>query len=77
MERRVQFKRKKTNLQLFKYLIGNDDLENYNTLSFETEEMDRTFIMALDAFDNYCRATARLPMLLLFIWFELTLREPQ
>ena len=42
-------------LQLFKYLIGNDGREIYNTLRFEKEEKDRTLKMALDAFDNYCR----------------------
>ena len=36
-------------LQLFKYLIGNDGREIYNTLRFEKEEKDRTLKMALDA----------------------------
>lgn len=43
-------------LQLFKYLIGNDGRESYNTLRFEKEEKDRTLKLALDAFDNYCRS---------------------
>ena len=43
-------------LQLFRYLIGNDGRESYNTLRFEKEEKDRTLKLALDAFDNYCRS---------------------
>ncbi|XP_061178377.1 uncharacterized protein K02A2.6-like [Saccostrea echinata] len=42
-------------LQLFKYLIGSDGREIYNTLKFEKEEKDRTLKMALEAFDKYCR----------------------
>ena len=34
-------------LQLFKYLIGNDGRESYNTLRFEKEEKDRTLKLAI------------------------------